>query len=128
MLQLVASALFVLAVIFTPVFLWMVLVFAAMYMFCLGFLLPDMTAMIMAPFGRENAGCASAMLGAFQMMAGALAATLLSWGYDGTVDVIAVGMPLCALASVILLLRERCLGSRRSGLDCCRTRSFKASG
>ena len=69
-LQLVASALFVLAVIFTPVFLWMVLVFAAMYMFCLGFLLPDMTAMIMAPFGRENAGCASAMLGAFQMMAG----------------------------------------------------------
>lgn len=109
LLQLAASALFVLAVSFGSASFWMVLTFAAVYMFCLGFLLPDITALIMAPFGREKAGSASALLGAFQMMAGALAAALVSWGYDGTVAVMAVGMPLCALGSVVLLWRERCL-------------------
>jgi DHA1 family bicyclomycin/chloramphenicol resistance-like MFS transporter len=61
----------------------------------------------MAPFGREQAGSASALLGALQMLAGALAAALVSWQYDGTVAVMATGMPLCALASALLLWRER---------------------
>ncbi|ABA89863.1 membrane protein, major facilitator superfamily [Syntrophotalea carbinolica DSM 2380] len=107
LLLLAVSALFVLGAILVPVPLWMVLVFAALYLFCLGFLLPDVTALIMEPFGREQAGSASALLGAVQMMAGALAAALVSWGYDGTVAVMAIGMPVCALGSVGLLWRER---------------------
>lgn len=110
-LQLAASALFVLGVTLFPVSIWMVWAFAAVYMFCLGFLLPDIAAVIMAPFGREKAGSASALLGAFQMMAGALAAALVSWGYDGTVAVMVIGMPMCALGSVMLLWRERYLGT-----------------
>jgi len=45
------------------------------------------------------------------MMAGALAAALVSWGYDGTVAVMVIGLPMCALGSVILLWRERYLGT-----------------
>jgi DHA1 family bicyclomycin/chloramphenicol resistance-like MFS transporter len=107
LLLLTVSGLFVLGLALVPVSLWMVLAFAAAYLFCLGFLLPDVTALIMAPFGREQAGSASALLGAVQMLAGALAAALVSWRYDGTVAVMATGMPLCALASALLLWRER---------------------
>ncbi|APG45421.1 MULTISPECIES: multidrug effflux MFS transporter [Syntrophotalea] len=107
LLQLAASALFVAGMLAGAVSLGLVLAFAALYMFCLGFLLPDVTALIMEPFGREQAGSASALLGAVQMLAGAVAAALVSWGYDGTLAVMAIGMPLCALASVALLWRER---------------------
>jgi DHA1 family bicyclomycin/chloramphenicol resistance-like MFS transporter len=57
----------------------------------------------MEPFERDQAGSASALLGAVQMMAGALAAALVSWGYDGTIAVMAAGMAVCALASAALL-------------------------
>ena len=107
LLQLIASSLFVLGFALMPVSLWMVLAFSASYLFCLGFLLPDITALIMEPFDRERAGGASALLGSVQMLAGAIAAALVSWGYDGTLGVMAVGMPLCALASTALLWRER---------------------
>jgi len=106
-LQLLASALFVVGLALVPVSFWLVLAFVVLYMFCLGFLLPDVTALIMAPFGREKAGSASALLGSFQMVAGALAAAMVSWAYDGTVAVMAVGLPVCAAGSVILLWRER---------------------
>lgn len=107
LLQLSASALFVLGATLVPVSLWMVLTFSALYLFCLGFLLPDITALIMEPFDRERAGSASALLGSVQMLAGAVAAALVSWGYDGTIAVMAIGMPVCALASVGLLWGER---------------------
>jgi DHA1 family bicyclomycin/chloramphenicol resistance-like MFS transporter len=103
LLQLAVSALFVLGLLLGPVALWTVLAFAALYLFCLGFLLPDVTALIMEPFERDQAGSASALLGALQMMAGALAAALVSWGYDGTIAVMAAGMAVCALASAALL-------------------------
>ncbi|MGE4543199.1 MAG: multidrug effflux MFS transporter [Pedobacter sp.] len=108
--QLAASALFVLGVTFAPVNLWMVLAFSAVYLFCLGFLLPDITALIMHPFAREQAGSASALLGSVQMLAGAVAAAMVSGGYDGTVAVMTISMPVCALASVGLLWRERRMG------------------
>lgn len=107
LLQLIASALFVLGVTLVPVSLWMVLTFSALYLFCLGFLLPDITALIMEPFDRERAGSASALLGSVQMLAGAVAAALVSWGYDATIAVMAIGMPVCALASAGLLWGER---------------------
>jgi DHA1 family bicyclomycin/chloramphenicol resistance-like MFS transporter len=103
LLQLAVSALFVVGLLLGPVALWTVLAFAALYLFCLGFLLPDVTALIMEPFERDQAGSASALLGALQMMAGALAAALVSWGYDGTIAVMAAGMAVCALASAALL-------------------------
>jgi len=81
--------------------------------FCLGFLLPDITALIMEPFAREQAGSASALLGSVQMMAGAVAAALVSWGYDGTIAVMAIGMTVCALASMGLLWRERRVSGAR---------------
>jgi MFS transporter, DHA1 family, multidrug resistance protein len=113
LLQLAVSILFVLTVALIPVSLWMVLAFAASYMFCLGFLLPDITALIMEPFAREQAGSASALLGSLQMTASALAAGLVSWGYNGTIAVMAIVMPLCALAGMGMLWGER--GLRRIG-------------
>ena len=47
------------------------------------------------------------------MMAGAVAAALVSWGYDGTIAVMAIGMPVCALASMGLLWRERRVSGAR---------------
>jgi DHA1 family bicyclomycin/chloramphenicol resistance-like MFS transporter len=107
LLQVAVSILFVLTAALAPVSLWMVLAFAASYMFCLGFLLPDITALIMEPFAREQAGSASALLGSLQMAASAVAAGLVSWGYNGTIAVMAIGMPLCALAGMGMLWGER---------------------
>lgn len=100
------SAIFVFGAVLATVSLWMVLAFTASYLFFLGFLLPDITALIMEPFKRDQAGSASALLGSVQMMAGALAAALVSWGYDDTVWIMAAGMSICALGSAALLWRE----------------------
>jgi MFS transporter, DHA1 family, multidrug resistance protein len=53
------------------------------YIACHGFVLPNTTALAMAPHGRV-AGSASALLGTFQFVGGAIAGSLIGAFANGT--------------------------------------------
>lgn len=77
------------------------------YLFWLGFLAPNTTALALEPFTR-SVGTASALLGSFQMVAGALASVLVSYLHDGTAIPMTMSMALCAtIALAALLVQQR---------------------
>lgn len=76
------------------------------YLFWLGFLVPNTTAMALQPFTR-SAGSASALLGSFQMVAGALASVLVSYFHNGTAIPMAMTMALCATIALAALLVQK---------------------
>ncbi len=55
-----------------------------MFMFCLGFVNPNTTALSLHPF-TNNAGIASALVGSFRMFAGAIAAAAIGFFHNGTI-------------------------------------------
>jgi DHA1 family bicyclomycin/chloramphenicol resistance-like MFS transporter len=67
------------------------------YVGCLGFILPNTTAMAMAPHGRA-AGTASALMGTLQFSIAAVAATLVGMADDGT------AVPMAAIIAAAGLL------------------------
>lgn len=72
----------------------LMLCFTFLFLFCLGFINPNTTAMALKPF-TAAAGRASAVSGSLQMIAGVLASWLVSFLHNGTVII----MP--ALCSVV---------------------------
>ncbi|MFD2247086.1 multidrug effflux MFS transporter [Pontibacter ruber] len=73
------------------------------YMFSLGFIGPNATALALAPFAR-NAGSASALMGSFQMAIGALASALVSTLHNGTALPMTSVMAGATVVSLSLLL------------------------
>lgn len=73
------------------------------FMFFLGFIAPNTTALALQPFTRYI-GSASALLGSFQMIAGALASALVSYFHDSTVMPMAITMGSCSSVGFIILL------------------------
>ncbi|MBC5994998.1 multidrug effflux MFS transporter [Pontibacter cellulosilyticus] len=59
----------------------LILIFS--YLFCLGVLSPNASALALAPFAR-NAGSASALMGSAQMAVGAIASAVISTFHNGT--------------------------------------------
>lgn len=81
-LQFAASLLLVISVVMNASYiLIMALIF--IYLFWLGFLNPNTTALALEPF-KKNAGTASAMLGSMQMIFGAAASAFVSIFHNGT--------------------------------------------
>lgn len=76
------------------------------YLFWLGFLVPNTTAMALQPFTR-SVGSASALLGSFQMVAGALASVLVSYFHNGTAIPMTMTMALCATIGLAALLVQQ---------------------
>lgn len=72
----------------------MVLIF--LFVFWLGFLAPNTTALALQPFTRF-AGSASALLGSLQMVAGALASALVSYLHNNTLLPMVLVMACCAV-------------------------------
>lgn len=81
---------------------WGTIVMLFLYLLLLGFLNPNTAALSLTPF-THNAGSASALLGAFQMFAGAAASALASSLHDGTPLPMAGVMAGCALASFLFV-------------------------
>ncbi|HZW38126.1 MAG TPA: multidrug effflux MFS transporter [Ignavibacteriaceae bacterium] len=81
-IQFTFSLLLVLSVIVSMNYL-IIMVLIFVYLFWLGFLNPNTTALAIEPFQR-NAGTASAMLGSIQMIFGAGASALVSVFHNGT--------------------------------------------
>jgi DHA1 family bicyclomycin/chloramphenicol resistance-like MFS transporter len=66
-----------------------------------GFVMPNTTAVAMAPHGAV-AGSASALLGSLQFMLGALAGTLVGGAANGTPVPLAAVIAGCALGAFVL--------------------------
>lgn len=74
-----------------------------LYLCSVGFILPNTSALAMAPFA-VNAGSASSLMGASQMGLGALTTILLSLFNDHTAVPMTVVMALTAIAGFLILL------------------------
>ena len=80
--------------------------FNFIYLFWLGFLNSNTTALALEPFSK-NAGSASALLGSFQMVFGAAASVLVSVFYNGTAMPMAVLMAVFSLWGMISVLAHK---------------------
>ncbi len=85
------------------------LIFA--YMFFLGFLAPNTTALSLQPFTRF-VGSASALLGSMQMVAGAVASGTVSYFHNETVLPMALTMTVCSTAGFCILALYRLKSGR----------------
>ncbi len=84
-----------------------IIVFLFLFLTCVGFVLPNTSALCMQPFTR-NAGSASAMMGALQMGIGSLGAFMVSL-FDNSTPLPMTGMmsALAILALSILITSSR---------------------
>ncbi|GAB3203859.1 DHA1 family bicyclomycin/chloramphenicol resistance-like MFS transporter [Pontibacter aydingkolensis] len=81
------------------------------YLFCLGVLSPNASALALAPFAR-NAGSASALMGSAQMAIGAIASVIISALHNGTAIPMMGVMAGATIISVSLLLGFRSYSRR----------------
>lgn len=98
MLMVIASAV---GISFVPFAMLIIL-----YLICLGFLSPNTTAIAMEPF-VSNAGTASALMGSFQMAAGASSSALISVLHDGTARPMATLLLFFSLISLVFQIANR---------------------
>ena len=80
-----------------------ILVLLFIYLSCLGYILPNASALAMSPF-TKNAGSASALMGALQMGIGAGVSIALSLWQNGTAVPMAAVMAICGIISLSVLL------------------------
>lgn len=85
--------------------------FVFLYLFCLGFINPNATALALQPF-TAAAGRASAILGSVQMIAGVLASWLVSFFNNGTLVTMPAVMFACTVITLILLRFFKRVGDR----------------
>ncbi|WP_254560015.1 multidrug effflux MFS transporter [Dyadobacter diqingensis] len=76
--------------------------FTFMFLFCLGFINPNTTAIALRQFD-SSAGKASAVLGSLQMMAGVVASWFVSFLHNGTTVIMPAVMFGCAVLTLGLL-------------------------
>lgn len=104
-IQFAASILLVLAVMLrVNYFIILALIF--IYLFWLGFLNPNTTALALEPF-KMNAGTASAMLGSLQMLFGASASALVSLFHNGTPLPMSVFMMIFSAVGFAAIIYDR---------------------
>ncbi|MDO9375677.1 MAG: multidrug effflux MFS transporter [Bacteroidota bacterium] len=87
------------------------------FLSCQGFTFPNSSALSMAPFS-QNAGSASALMGAIQMGIGALTSAIVSLLSNGTALPMTGVMAVCAITSfVILMVGGRVIRYKASKLE-----------
>jgi DHA1 family bicyclomycin/chloramphenicol resistance-like MFS transporter len=82
--------------------LWGILVPLFFWISTMGFVIPNTTALAMAPFAA-NAGAASALLGVLQFVLAAASSWLVSALADGTAHPMVSVMALCSFLSLAIL-------------------------
>lgn len=100
--QTIIAAIMVIGYFIPSLFWYMTIGGIWFYMFCLGFITPNTTAQALAPFQRM-AGSASALIGALQMLTGALISAIVSMVIGQSSLPMLVVMLVCSLAGTILL-------------------------
>jgi DHA1 family bicyclomycin/chloramphenicol resistance-like MFS transporter len=86
---------------------WLFVVLLGLPLVSHGLLIPNANALAMAPLGHV-AGTASAIIGAFSIMGGAILGTVIDRAFDGTVTPMITGFFLASLAALFtMLITER---------------------
>lgn len=80
----------------------LILVLLFIYLSCLGFILPNSSALAMSPF-TTGAGSASALMGAIQMGIGAGVSIVLSMIQAGSLVPMAIVMCICSLVALLVM-------------------------
>ncbi len=90
-----------------------------LFLFCLGFINPNTTALALRPF-TVAAGRASALLGSIQMIAGVLASWMVSLLHNGTPVIMAAVMFVCtaAPAAILVMPSLSAITRRRMNQEC----------
>lgn len=83
--------------------LYSIIVLIFLFLSCQGFTFPNSAALAMAPF-TKGAGSASALMGAFQMICGAIASALVGVFFNNTAVPMAGIMAICCILGFIILL------------------------
>jgi MFS transporter, DHA1 family, multidrug resistance protein len=78
------------------------LVLLGSYLFCLGFVMPNATALILQPF-PANAGSAAALSGGISMLVGTTASALVSYLYDGSGRPMTLFFVVFSVAALLLV-------------------------
>ena len=73
------------------------------FLFCLGLLVPNATAMALAPFSK-NAGSASALLGFIQMVCGASLSALVGAMHNDTILPMLSGMAFAGIGAFVIIV------------------------
>jgi DHA1 family bicyclomycin/chloramphenicol resistance-like MFS transporter len=81
----------------------LILVLLFIYLSCLGYILPNSSALAMSPF-TKGAGSASALMGAIQMGIGACVSTVVSMIQSGSLMPMAIVMSACSIVALLVLL------------------------
>ncbi len=76
-----------------------ILITLFIYLFWLGFLNPNTSALALAPFA-ENAGSAAAMMGSLQMIAGSVSTAFVSYFHNGTALPMAAALVISAFVGL----------------------------
>lgn len=109
-IQFAASVVLVVSVLMNAYYL-VVMVLIFFYLFWLGFLNPNTTALALENF-KKNAGTASAMLGSMQMVFGAAASALVSLFHNGTALPMAAFMMIFSVLGMLAILYDRFMTGR----------------
>lgn len=86
--------------------LYSTIIIIFLFLCCQGFTFPNSAALAMAPFDK-GAGSASALMGAFQMCAGAIASALVGLFFNGTALPMTAIMAFCSLFGFAILMWGR---------------------
>jgi DHA1 family bicyclomycin/chloramphenicol resistance-like MFS transporter len=85
------------------------------YLSCLGYILPNSSALAMSPF-TKGAGSASALMGAIQMGIGAGVSIIVSVIQGGSMMPMAIIMSACSMVALLVLLGGKRIISRREAM------------
>ncbi|WP_207423056.1 multidrug effflux MFS transporter [Desertivirga brevis] len=85
---------------------FLALVFTFLFLFCVGFINPNTTALALKEF-QAATGRASAVLGSLQMIAGVIASGLISLLHNGSLVIMPMVMFGCTVMTLFLLWRSK---------------------
>jgi DHA1 family bicyclomycin/chloramphenicol resistance-like MFS transporter len=91
--------------------LWIMMAFLFVGFACLGLIIPSSAVLALDDHG-EIAGSASALMGTFQMVTGAVVMAIVSAFFDGTAVPMLAGIAICA--TIVLVLIRGTLGTRQT--------------
>jgi DHA1 family bicyclomycin/chloramphenicol resistance-like MFS transporter len=105
--QVITAVAFLVVALLTPLTLPIAFGFLFAYLSCMGFTSPNASALALAPFHR-NTGSASAMLGFLQMLAGAVASTVIgALSEHGVMPLLIIFVVSASLSLTILVVGRR---------------------
>lgn len=106
-----AASIVLVACVLMNVYYLVIMILIFFYLFWLGFLNPNTTALALEPF-KKNAGTASAMLGSMQMVFGAAASAFVSIFHTGTALPMAAFMMIFSVLGMLAILYDRLMLGR----------------